>query len=57
MSKLSSFRGKEGIIKTEPHGWKSPRPYLMTVRPAQVYPRADYVHTRVDLDGANDHLV
>ena len=57
MSKLSSFRGKEGIIKTEPHGRGSPQPYLMTIRPFQVSPRADYVHTRVDLEGANGHLV
>ena len=46
----------KGVIKTEPHGWESPQPYLMTVRPFQVYPHADYVRTRVDLGGANGPL-
>ena len=46
----------EGVIKTEPHSWESPQPYLMTVRPFQVYPSADVVRTRVDLGGANGPL-
>ena len=35
---------------------ESPKRYLMTVRPAQVYLSAGVVHTRVDLEGANGHL-
>ena len=45
----------KGVIKTEPHGWESPQPYLMVVGPSQVYPRVDYVRTRAGLGGANDH--
>ena len=47
------YNREKGVIKTEPQGRESPQPYLMTVRPSQVYPRVDCVPTRVDLREAN----
>ena len=38
MSKLSNFRGKEDMTKTEQHGWKSPKSYRRAIRLSPVLP-------------------